>query len=124
MAEPTYCLVCSGNTRANKELLKARRWTYDPASQTWHKRLVAAHAQRVRARDAEFLKGLGQFKGCRLTLEGIEIWRSKTYVDATAAPRVNSNRHADPDGFGWNCDAYGNPVASKRIPGSAPDDMI
>ena len=124
MAEPTYLLVCSGNTRANKELLKARGWKYDPKSRTWDKRLVAAHAQRVRARDAEFLKGLGQFKGCLLTLQGIEIWRSKTYVEPTAAPRVSSSRYADQDGFGWNCDAAGNPVSSKRIPGSAPDDMI
>lgn len=121
---PTYCLTCSGNTRANKEFLKARKWTYDPAARVWFKQLVAEHAARVRARDAEFLKSLGQFKGCRLCLQGIEVWRSKTYVEATAAPRANGNRRADPDGFGWNCDAFGNPVASKRIPGSAPDDCI
>lgn len=121
----TYRLTCSGNTRQWKESLKSRKWTYDPASQTWYKMLVEVHADRVRNRDAEFIRGLGgQLKGCRLCLEGIEVWRSKTYVEAAVTPRVASGRHADADGFGWNCDAAGNRVSTTHIRGSAPDDMI
>ena len=125
MSNATYCLSCSGNTRQWKESLKARNWKYDPSSQTWYLRLVKAHADRIRSKDEAFLKGLGgNLKGCRLCLEGIEVWRSKTYVAANAQPARNATRQPDPDGFGWNCDAHGNPVSSRVIPGSAPDDMI
>ena len=123
MAQPTYKLTCSGNTRDVKETLKARKWTYDPASQTWYMRLVAAHADRVRNGDAEFLKGLGgQLKGCRLCLEGAEVWRSKTF----AAPAVTAGK-ADQYGYqrdADNRDANGNAVFSRPIPGSDPNDRI
>jgi hypothetical protein len=87
--------------------------------------LVEAHAQQIREGDAAFLRGLGgQLKGCRLCLDGIEVWRSKTYVDQTVGTTSTVRRMPDPDGFGWNCDANGNRVASQGIVGSAPDDMI
>ena len=118
-----YRLTCSGSTFQWKETLKARRWSYDPASKTWYVMLVEAHAERVRAGDADFLKGLGgQLKGCRLCLDGIEVWRSKTYENAAVPSKAD--RHPDQDGFGWNCDAAGNRVASVAIAGSSPDDRV
>jgi hypothetical protein len=123
MTTATYKLTCSGNTRPVKDTLKARKWTYDPASQTWYLRLVAAHADRVRAGDSEFLKGLGgNLKGCRLCLEGGEVWRSKTFV----SPAVGSGK-ADQYGYqrdAYNRDANGNAVFSAAIPGSDPNDRI
>lgn len=123
MAEKTYKLTCSGNTRAVKETLKARKWTYDPASQTWYMRLVAAHADRVRNGDAEFLKGLGgQLKGCRLCLEGVEVWRSKTYAEAGQAASKSDDYGYQRDEY--NRDATGNAVFSRAIPGSDPNDRV
>ena len=115
----THRLTCDGNTRQWRKILADRRWTWDAARQVWYVGLVDAHAERIVAGDAEFLKGLGgQLKGCRLCLDGREVWRSKTYGETqTAASR-------DPDGYGWNCDAAGNAVAGGRIPGSDPVDQI
>ena len=120
----THKLTCDGDTRPWKESLKARGWKWDPAAGHWYMMLVDPHAQMIVDGQDDFFRGLGGHKkGCRLTLDGIVRWTSKTYGAAASEPAKDS-RQPDADGFGWNCDAAGNLVSTRRIPGSAPDDMI
>jgi len=75
---------------------------------------AAAEQLAVRP-NIEVVKSIsGNKQGCQLMVGGIVRWTSKTF-----APR-----QPDPDGHGWNCDQFGNPVASKAIPGSDPADRI
>jgi hypothetical protein len=117
-------LTCDGNTKPCKESLKDRGWKWDAAAGHWYMMLVDAHARLIIDGDDEFFRGLGGHKkGCRLTLDGVVRWTSKTY-GAPAGEGAKDVRLPDPDGFGWNCDQAGNLVSTRRIPGSAPDDMI
>lgn len=120
----THRLVCEGDTRPAKESLKARGWKWDQAAGHWWMGLVDAHAARVPS-DEAFFRGLGGHKkGCRLVLDGVEVWRSKTYGQTQAQPTTPPARMPDADGMGWNCDAAGNYAAGARIPGSDPNDRI
>jgi len=118
-----YRLTCQGNTRDVKDTLKARHWKYDASAQNWHKQITAADRAKIIGGDKEFLKTFGGcLKGCRLVIESTIVWASATYAER---PQAAANGKApDQDGMGWNCDAAGNRVATQRIPGSAPDDMI
>ena len=81
--------------------------------------LVDAHAQRIVDGDEYFFRGLGGHKkGCRLTLDGIVRWTSKTYESPQLPEASDGQRTPDADGFGWDCDQHGNLVATQRIPGS------
>jgi hypothetical protein len=114
-------LVVSGDTRPARVVLRARGWIYDSASCSWIMRLVADHADRVLAGDREFLRGLGGCKpGCVITLDGREVWRSRSYGVAIAAPQ----RGVGPDPEGWGLDSRGYRVETRPIPGSSPDDRI
>lgn len=117
MTTTTHLLVIRGDTRPAKEVLKKAGWTWNPDAKHWFMRLVPAHAERVRNGDTEFAhKSLKiNRKGCQVTLDGIVVWTSKTFGCRAEAPIPS-----DLD----NCDAHGNPVVTKRIPGSAPDDRI
>lgn len=119
----THKLTMTGDTKPSRDALKARGWKWNPEKGHWWMSLVDAHAERILAGDDEFLRGLnGTRKGCQVRLDGVVVWTSKTYAQPVATqPR---SQYADQDGYGWNCDQFGNAVAAKRIPGSAADDMI
>lgn len=115
MTTKRFMLVIRGNTKPIKEELKRKGWRWNAQAKNWMRWVDEAHAERIRNGDDEFLRGLGgRKKGCCTTLQGIEVFRSKTFGES----------QPDQDGFGWNSDQFGNPVASKKIPGSCPDDRI
>ena len=124
----THLLVIRGETKPAKEVLKKAGWTWNPGAQHWFMRIVPAHADRVRANDTEFMFGSLRMnrKGCQVTLDGSVVWTSKTFGSKTFGSKTFGSETTDAPipGDLDNCDAYGNPVMSKRIPGSAPDDRI
>lgn len=119
MATTTCLLVIRGDTRPAKEVLKKAGWTWNSVAQHWFMRIVTAHADRIRGGDTEFAHGSLKLnrKGCQVTLDGIIVWTSKTFVAATPEAPIGGDH-------GNCCDGHGNPVATKKIPGSAPDDRI
>ena len=122
MTHTTHHLACDGDTYPVRGTLKDRGWKYDGQRRRWYKTLTEGEASQVRTRDAAVLRSHGMLRGCRLLLDGIEVWRSKSYVAPAVHRGTASSR--DPDGLGWNVDAAGNHVASRPIPGSDPNDRI
>lgn len=117
--------ILSGATREIKEALKADGWTWD--GKCWSKIITDAQADACRKavgheaqRDAARAVKANK-RGCCLTIDGIARYTSPTYVLPST---INQGRPTDQDGFGWNSDAAGNRVDSRRIPGSSPDDRI
>jgi hypothetical protein len=119
--------ILSGNTRPMKDELMAHGWRWDGRS--WSKTISAEQAAALRDAATEDARRdaaravKGAKKGCMLTVDGLVRYVSPAYV-APAAQAGRGHGQADQDGFGWNCDARGNFVAAKRIPGSAPHDRV
>lgn len=109
----TNKLVMDGNTyQWRKQIGESRWWKYDAAKKHWYMMFEDCYLERVLAGDKAFLDGWKACKkGCRLTVNGVVVWQSKTYGEARPVATVS---YAGED----HCDALGNAVSAKRIPGS------
>ena len=121
-----YEIQITGDTKAIKEDLKRQGFRWVPTCVSWAKPITDGMAETIRrggrpAQDA--LASIhGRKKGCQTLLSeagkiGVVVYISPTYQ--TPVPREDS---AVP-GLDY-CDAQGNYIGGKRIPGSAPDDLI
>lgn len=110
----TYTAVLTGDTYPIRDILRKQDWRWNAALKVWTKQIGGQTEARISAGDGAAIQEIkGNKKGCRLTVNGIVRWTSKTFA-----------AHPDQDGLGWNVDERGNPVAGRQIPGSAPDDLI
>jgi len=110
-------LSINGETKAIKADLRRDGYRWEPATASWVRDVTDAQAAAIMddaTRQATLTSLHGRKRGCRTYLGAIEVYRSPSY-SAEAAPM-----RGDAD----NCDAAGNYVPGRRIPGSAPEDRI
>lgn len=113
-------LRIEGNTKPQKEMLKARGFRWNPEQGRWWCDITDWQAARLideatRAEELDPMK-LNK-KGCRVTVGDVVIWQSTTYgieVAPVSEPHVVRDEYA--------CDAHGNYCPGGQIHGSAPDD--
>lgn len=116
----SHLLIIRGDTKPAKEVLKKTGWKWNPDKGYWWMRLVTAHAERVLAGDESFMKDSLKMnrKGCQVTLDGVVVWTSKTFGEATETPKPT--HHHDEH----TVDSRGYNVRTQKIDGSAPDDRV
>ena len=112
-----------GRTKDIRKNLKLHGWRWDSATQSWCRTIDEATASAIETGGTSMWRAIqsvgGWKKCCRICVAGREVWRDPGYTDYIDAALAKPSR-GDRD----NCDAAGNYVGGRKIPGSAPDDLI